>query len=254
MAKKTRKVKKEEPIRKKGPKDTQYILDLVHKVKDIDCQESFGILAKILDGYLKHLSTKKFYFIPGYSSDDIYQEGLYALSEKAIPDYREEKGPFVNFAKLCIQRHVITILKSANNNKNKSLGMAMSLDSTASTDGEEGPVPISALIPSDDEPITDAAIRKEAHKKRKRLLISELTDLENLVLALYLQNMSYVEIVKYMNKKKRGSNRVNSRVIDNALCRIRKKAELIQKEQDETEDKFWQEKDKRNADRMFDND
>lgn len=246
MAKKEKTPKEPKKTKKeKKPKENERILFLVRKVKLNGDQESFDILAEMMDGYLRHLSTKKFFFIPGHNPDDIYQEGLLALSTKAIPDYREDKGAFFSFAKLCIQRHIITILKSSNNNKNKSLGMAMSLDSTANTEGDEGPVPISALIPSDDEPITDAAIRTEGHRKQKEQLFHGCTELEKQVLALYLQNLSYIEIVKMMNKKKRGKNRVNLRVIDNALCRIRKKAEMIAAEEAEIEKEFWDLKDKK---------
>jgi hypothetical protein len=58
----------------------------------------------------------------------------------------------------------------------------------------------------------------------KGILFSSLTSLEAKVLELYLKNMSYVDIVLFMNKTRRGKNRVDCKVVDNALCRIKKKA------------------------------
>jgi len=175
--------------------DNERILDCVRKVKDTKDEQAFQQIVVALHGYLQHLSLKKFFFVAGSNSDDIYQEGLYALATKAIPDYDENKGPFIGFAKLCIRRHIITILKTANNNKNRALNMSVSMDATVCHDEEDGPV-----------------------------TISNFTPLEAKVLDLYLQNMSYMDIVTLMNKTRRGKNRVNCKVIDNALCRIKKKA------------------------------
>jgi len=68
------------------------------------------------------------------------------------------------------------------------------------------------------------------------LLQNKLTDLEAQVLDLYLKNLSYTDIVTFLNKNRRGRNRLKPKVIDNALCRIKKKAleleEQIEKQQD----------------------
>jgi len=55
-----------------------------------------------------------------------------------------------------------------------------------------------------------------------------LTPLESCVLDLYLKNMSYMDIVSFMNRRRRGKNRVVPKTIDNALCRIKKKAVELQ--------------------------
>lgn len=208
----------------KPSKDSDKILDWVHRLKENQNDtEAFGNVVAVLDGFLQHLSVKKFFFIHGHSSDDIYQEGLLALTTKAIPDYDEQKGSFLSFAKLCIRRHIITVLKAANNGKNRTLNMSVSMDQTVSDD-EDGPIPISGFIPSDDVAVMDSMIRFESHGKLKSLLLSRLTDLEAKVLDLYLKNMSYMDIVDSMNSRRRGKNRVDCKTIDNALCRIKKKA------------------------------
>jgi hypothetical protein len=56
------------------------------------------------------------------------------------------------------------------------------------------------------------------------MLLSKLTELESQVFRLYLKNLSYTDIVDSLNRKRRGKNRLKPKVIDNALCRIKKKA------------------------------
>lgn len=208
------------PIRQ----ENQEILKFVDRVKeDANDEDAFQEIVKHLHSFLQHLSLKKFFFVPGQSSDDIYQEGLYALSTKAIPDYDHEKGPFIGFAKLCIRRHIITVLKSANNKKNTPLNQSVSLDATVCND-EDGPVSIGGFLPNGDEDMVDGFVRNETFRRLKAMLQNKLTDLETQVLDLYLRNLSYTDIVTKLNKHRRGRHRYESKVVDNALCRIKKKA------------------------------
>lgn len=216
--------------------ESKELLEAVDRVKsDANDQESFQQIVDALHSFLQHLSLKKFFFVPGQSSDDIYQEGLYALATKAIPDYDKDKGTFMSFAKLCIRRHIITVLKSANNNKNKALNMSVSLDATVCND-EEGPVSIGGFLPNGDENLVEKIVRGESYKRLKSLLLNKLTSLEAKVLELYLRNLSYTDIVDNLNKNRRGKNRLKSKVIDNALCRIKKKAVELEDQMSKKED------------------
>ena len=226
-----------------GKEENLKFVELVKKVKLHDDQEAFSQIVKALNNYLIHLSLRKFK-IAGTNSDDIYQEGLYALSTKAIPDYREDKGAFICFAKLCIRRHIITLLKSANNNKNKALNNnPLSLDAPAGHDEEEGTIPVSGFLSNGNEDLSHKFIRLEEHTMLKKELIKKLTPLEREVFECYLKNMSYNEAVKYMNKRRRGENRANAKKIDNSLCRAKCKAiKLLQ----ELKEKELEEKAKKN--------
>lgn len=212
--------------------DNARLVEYVKKVREHDDDEAFRHISKSLDSYIRHLCSK--FFVPGCNSDDVYQECLYALSTKAIPDYCEDKGAFMGFAKLCIRRHIITVLKAANNNKNKALNTPISLDAHVNDD-DDGPTVSVLLPPADGESVVVAFVRNEAHERLKGLLLQKLTPLETSVLELYLQNMSYMDIVATINKKKRGRNRVKPKVIDNALCRIKKKAMEIEEPEEEYE-------------------
>lgn len=223
--------------RMSGPQkqEQERIVEWVNSYRDEGNQEAFEQIVKMLHTYLQHLALKKFR-IAGNNADDVYQEGLYALSTKAIPDYREEKGAFLSFAKLCIRRHIITVLKSANNNKNRALNSSVSFDSSTCNDDEDGPVTVSGLLSNGDVPgrtdedVVENFSRLEIHARLKMNLIGKLTPLEKHVLDCYLQNMSYLDIVKTMNKHRRGRNRVDCKAVDNALCRVKKKALEIEEE------------------------
>jgi RNA polymerase sporulation-specific sigma factor len=223
-----------------GHDNNAQLVEYVNRVRndEDEDEDAFKHVAKQLDSYIRHLCSK--FFVPGHSSDDVYQECLYALSTKAIPDYCEEKGGFLGFAKLCIRRHIITVLKAANNNKNKALNTPISLDHPTANDNDD--IPISVLIPADGENVVVTFVKNEAHERLKALLLKELTPLESNVLELYLQSMSYMDIVATINKRKRGKNRVKPKVIDNALCRIKKKASEIETNlgEDEEDDDLWQ--------------
>lgn len=210
--------------------DNQDILLYVKRFKeDPSDKDAFEEIMKALHSFLQHLALKKFFFVAGHNSDDIYQEGLFALSTKAIPDYDQDKGPFLSFAKLCIRRHIITVLKSANNNKNRALNTSVSLDATV-CDEEDGPVSIGGFLPNDEENMVTKVLRVESYKRLRAILMSRLTELEAKVLDLYLKNMSYMDIVTHLNRRLRGKNRLKPKVIDNALCRIKKKASELEEQ------------------------
>lgn len=204
--------------------ENQKLMNHINSFKKNKDNASFQAIVEAIKTHLD-AQVNKFFYIPGNNHDDIYQEALYALSTKAIPDYDESKGSFVGFVKLCVKRHIITILKSANNNKHKSLNSSMSLDQTKSSDDDdESPTAFGVFISTEEEPVIDSMIRNESLSDQKAMLREKLTDLESEILDLYLKDMSYVDIVQTMNKKRRGRNRVNPKVIDNALCRIKHKA------------------------------
>ena len=209
--------------------DNEKLVDLVNKANDGD-QDAFQQVVRALHAFLMHLSNRKFYRIPGHGSDDIYQEGLYALSTKAIPDYQESKGAFLSFAKLCIRRHVITVLKSANNGKNRVLNGSISLDATARDDKDDGPVSVAGIIPAQGEHVLEMLMRKESHRNLKAMLMARLTPLEARVVSCYLKGMSYQDIVLAMNKGRKKKNRVNSKAVDNSLCRCKSKSYILLQE------------------------
>jgi RNA polymerase sporulation-specific sigma factor len=178
--------------------------------------------------------TRQFY-IPGLNVDDIFQEALFALRFKAIPDYDESKSssgipyPFDKFAILCIRRHLSTLLKSSFQNKRKTLNTSLSLDQDRGS-YEDDNLYLVDILPVTEGSIIEEITNKEYYKDLFNKLYEKLSKLEKEVFVLYTYKYSYEDINKKINKvyKKRGSKRkINIKSIDNAISRIKQKGKEI---------------------------
>ena len=115
------------------------LLELINK-KDTDALDF--LICKYKD--LVNSKVNK-YFIIGAEKEDIVQEGLIGLY-KAIKDYKPDKqNSFKSFANLCIERQLITAIKSSNRQKHMPLNSYLSLNMTA-FENEDG---------NNDTPIVD---------------------------------------------------------------------------------------------------
>jgi len=229
------------------PKEVQSELDeIVIKIQDDpDCYHSDQEYEKILlymHSYLVNVVLKQFPYIRGMDHSDTYQEALIALRFKAIPNFKTGKGmSFLNFAKMCIRRHLITILNaSQTRQRDQSINRAVSLDSQISPTDDQPNNTFSNLIPDDNPPVDEMTEQKEAISVTKTTLMDSLSDFEKMVLEEYLTNASYKEIGKniterlgedygdlsYSEKVKR------NKAVDNALWRIRKKAAKLKEDSD----------------------
>ena len=156
------------------------------------------------------------YFIIGAEKDDIIQEGLIGLF-KAIKNYSNDKqNSFKTFANLCIERQLITAIKTSNRQKHSPLNSYLSLNLAAfdndDTEGSLIEVFNSNLI---EDPL-DTITKKEYFQKLENTIDESLSDFEKQVLHRYLNGESYVKIAEKLNTPVKS--------IDNAIQRIRKKA------------------------------
>lgn len=192
--------------------------------------ELFSRIHLYMHGYLLNVVLRQFPYIRGLQTNDIYQEALLAIRFKAIPGFDKTKGmSFLNFAKMCIRRQLITILnQSRHRQKDKSINEAISLDS-APPDDDSGNT-FSNII-ADETPSVDKKIeRQEAIQVTKQTLMNELSDFEKKVLSEYLTSSSYKEIAKNITKsQRRRFTQKEAKAVDNALLRIRKKAIILKK-------------------------
>ena len=77
------------------------------------------------------------YFIIGAEKEDIIQEGLIGLY-KAVKSYCADKqNSFKTFANMCIERQLITAIKSSNRQKHMPLNSYLSLNASAYENDEE---------------------------------------------------------------------------------------------------------------------
>ena len=158
------------------------------------------------------------YFMMGADTEDIIQEGMIGLY-KAIRDYKKTDATFQTFAKICIDRQVMTAIKTANRKKDLPLNSYLSLNMLV-YDEENEITYIDKLEESKILNPEEIIIDKENVKTLQQKINQNLSDLEKQVLQLYLKGRSYATIAKKLDKDEKS--------IDNAIQRIRKKIEKIQ--------------------------
>ena len=92
----------------------------------------------LLYKYRNLVRTKvKSYFLVGAEQDDLLQVGKIGLWQ-AIIDFRCDKAiSFPAFAKVCIQRHIITAIKTATRQKQTPLNQSLSLESPSEDSGPD---------------------------------------------------------------------------------------------------------------------
>jgi len=221
------------------PKEVQEELDGIAKKIQVEpwsniSEKEYDRIHLYMHGYLVNVVLKQFPYIKGMETSDIYQETLIALRFKAIPNFKSGKGmSFLNFAKMCIRRHLITILNASQHRlRDQSMNKAVSLDSPVTPDDDSPNNTFSNLIPDDNPSVDQVTAQKESIKVTKYTLMSELSDFEKMVLEEYLTNASYKEIAKniidrtgeeYSSLLESDKRKIH-KAVDNALWRIRKKA------------------------------
>lgn len=173
-------------------------------------------LEQLINKY-KELVTMKVskYFIVGAEKEDIYQEGMIGLY-KAIKSYDPEKqNSFKTFANLCIERQLITAIKTSNRQKHMPLNSYLSLNANA-YDNEEDTALIEVLNSKVTEDPLDTITKREYYKTVEEKMEETLSDFEKEVLQRYAKGESYVKIAEKLDTPVKS--------VDNAIQRIRKKA------------------------------
>ncbi|MDH7600754.1 MAG: RNA polymerase sporulation sigma factor SigH [Armatimonadota bacterium] len=154
------------------------------------------------------------YFLLGGDKDDVLQVGMIGLW-RAIMDYSPDKEiSFLAFARLCIERHIISAVKAATRRKQWPLNSAMSLDQYVEDDDSECSLAEILVAEEVVDPET-VLIRAENRKILRTLVRKMLSDFEWQVLQEYHRGGSYCEIARRLACKPKS--------VDNALGRIRKK-------------------------------
>lgn len=154
------------------------------------------------------------YFIVGAEKDDIIQEGMIGLF-KAVKNYNSSiEGSFKTFANMCIERQLITAIKTSNRQKHIPLNTSVSLNT--SYDGDEDHDLLDRFNAGIAEDPLDTITKKEYYKQVETSIDSALSKFEKQVLERYINGESYVQIAEKLD--------LPVKSIDNAIQRIRKKA------------------------------
>ena len=164
------------------------------------------------------------YFIIGAEKEDIVQEGMIGLY-KAIKNYVSEKqNSFKSFANLCVERQLITAIKTSNRQKHIPLNSSVSLNNTAFSDNEENTL-IDFLNNNLVEDPLDTITKKEYYELVGTKMGETLSEFEKQVLNRFARGESYVKIAEKLDAPVKS--------VDNAIQRIRKKANKSIKNEDE---------------------
>jgi len=155
------------------------------------------------------------YFIIGAEKEDIVQEGLIGLY-KAVKSFDMEKdNSFKTFANLCIERQLITAIKTSNRQKHMPLNSYLSLNMSAYED-EESDTVIDVFDSNSIEDPLDTITKKEYYIEIENAIDKSLSNFEKKVLNRFAKGESYVQIADKLNTPVKS--------VDNAIQRIRKKA------------------------------
>jgi RNA polymerase sporulation-specific sigma factor len=169
----------------------------------------------LLYKYRNLVRTKvKSYFLVGAEKEDLLQVGMIGLWQ-AIVDFRADRAiSFPAFAKVCIQRHIITAIKTATRQKQMPLNTSLSLESPADDSGHDwnlSDILASSEALDPEELVLQIEDTKMLHEKLQQLL----SDFELRVLGGYQVGKSYREIATELHCK--------TKSVDNALARIKRK-------------------------------
>lgn len=155
------------------------------------------------------------YFIIGAEKEDIVQEGMIGLF-KAIQGFDNTKqNSFKTFANMCIERQLITAIKTSNRQKHMPLNGYISLNTAAYEEDEDTTV-LEVFDSHQTEDPLDTITKKEYYKRVEDAIDKNLSDFEKQVLARFIKGESYVKIAEKLDTPVKS--------IDNAIQRIRKKA------------------------------
>ncbi len=155
------------------------------------------------------------YFMIGAEKEDIIQEGMIGLY-KAIKCFDSEKqNSFKSFANLCVERQLITAIKTSTRQKHLALNSYLSLNMSAYDDDEDTSLMDVFNSKTVEDPL-DTITKKEYYKFVESKIDDTLSDFEKQVLQRFAAGDTYVKIAEKLDAPVKS--------VDNAMQRIRKKA------------------------------
>ncbi len=187
--------------------------EIISQIKRGDEQALSFLLEKYKD--LVNSKVGK-YFIIGAEREDIIQEGMIGLY-KAIKNFDNTKqNTFKTFANICIERQLITAIKSSNRQKHIPLNSYLSLNTSAYDNDEDNTELIETFKVDTIEDPLETIMKREYFDEIQNAMHKSLSKFEESVLERYMQGESYEVIAKKLDTPVKS--------IDNAIQRIRKKA------------------------------
>ena len=159
-------------------------------------------------------SRSQFYFIIGADGDDVVQEGMIGLF-KAIQSYSTDKAAsFRTFAELCVNRQIITAIKTASRLKHGPLNDSVSLNDPVNEE-EQGTTLGEILHAGSDVDPEEELLMKDLMDSINSNEQNMFSAFEMQVWNEYLRGRSCREIAQILEK--------SPKAVDNAIQRTKKK-------------------------------
>ena len=187
--------------------------DVIKLIKQGDNQA----LSYLLERYKELVNIKVGkYYIVGAEREDTVQEGMIGLF-KAIKCFDAQKqNSFKIFANICIERQLITAIKTSNRQKHMPLNSYLSLNNSAYDNEDNDEELINTFDSKTIEDPLDTLMKKEYYEQIESTIDKTLSGFEKQVLNRYIKGESYVDIAAKLDAPVKS--------VDNAIQRIRKKA------------------------------
>ena len=137
---------------------------------------------------------------------------------KAIKDFNPEKqNTFKSFANICVERQLITAIKSSNRQKHMPLNSYLSLNTAAYDNNDENSVELIDTFDSKtvEDPL-ETIMKEEYYNEVQDAVNKSLSKFEKQVLDRFIKGESYVVIAEKLDSPVKS--------VDNAIQRIRRKA------------------------------
>ena len=148
----------------------------------------------------------------GFDLNDLIQEGMIGFST-AINTFDENKDTtFFTYAKTCIERRLISLIKSASRLKHQILNESYSVEDLAQDNKS-----LENLLEDSTSNPENKIIDDENTNELNRNIQKQLTPLESAVFELKISGFTYREIADILDK--------DSKSIDNAISRIKTKVQ-----------------------------
>ncbi len=167
-------------------------------------------------GFVRYVCQK--YYLKDGDQQDLIQEATIGLLE-AIKAYDSStKVKFRNFAFICIKRELDSMVSRSNRKKRQVLNNAIPIYAYVEDENDRyGTEYYSGenLLKDERDTPEDSIIAQEGLEELVGFLQKELTALEQKVLYLRIEGLSYKEITDVLS--------IQSKAVDNAIQRIRRK-------------------------------
>jgi RNA polymerase sporulation-specific sigma factor len=193
------------------------IEELVLKAKN-GCEDSYNALFAAFDQDIKR-GTAKFYIL-GSEKDDVLQEARLGFV-RAVKSYKPEssKHGFAHFVRLVFKRNVMTAVSAARRKKREISILTESLDYPVPKGSDQGDQPFKEFIKDPNWDILQDVIHKEEYVYYVNKLKNMLTPMELKVFSAFAASETYKTIAADLG--------MNHKAVDNALMRIRTKAQRL---------------------------